>query len=195
MGSDDRLFESNTLNVAEANLSSIAANIAYGDVIVKGSNSFLKDGERYAGRFDFAMLTQRNICQQAVFYRRSLFGSSSGFNPKFRACADWAFILGYYAKETPEWIDLIVAEYNAGGLSSKIVDNDFADEKPNIVLRSMLMRPLEFEMHSARWILRDFAAEAASRGHHLQSVSLLLGWSVLAFVSRFTNSGARRNYI
>ena len=184
LGSDDRLRHKTTLlRVAEI-LAQVKSSIAYGDVMVCGSNGYLSDGERYAGRFGFRDLAKRNVCQQSIFYRRALFARVGGFDTRFKVCADWAFLLRHFFSESPEWIDVVVADYHAGGLSARVVDDAFASSRPLILLRCMLSRPFDPDIQAERWLLRRLAAECADAGFRARALLLTLGWAVLALLSR-----------
>ena len=117
LGSDDRIYSPETLeNVAEL-LKESDAGVVYGDVLVRRDAGWAKDGEIYAGEFTLERLLQRNICQQAAFYKRTLFESLGAFNIDYSICADWDFMLRCAAKSTLEYMNVIVAEFSGGGAS------------------------------------------------------------------------------
>jgi glycosyltransferase involved in cell wall biosynthesis len=186
LGSDDRLLRPSTLAMAIDKLDRVKSTIAYGDVLVRGNNAYLSEGERYAGRFNLAQLTKRNVCQQSIFYRRSLFARVGYFETRFRVCADWAFLLRHFLRERPEWLDLVVAEYHAGGISSRVIDVEFARSRPMIILRSMVANPFHPEVQRERWLLRRLAAECAPAGFGARAAALNLGWALLALTSRLS---------
>lgn len=184
LGSDDRLHQPDTLLQAADRISRTSSTIVYGDVVIQGNNRYMAEGERYAGRLTLSDLATRNVCQQAIFYRIELFIRTGGFQAKFRTCADWVFLLENYMSERPEWIDLVVAEYHAGGLSSRTVDHEFLIYRPMLLLRIMLSNLLNDEAQEARVHLRIYSTEFRRAGRRVRSAFLLFGWCVLTIVSR-----------
>ena len=184
LGSDDRLRQESTLVLVAEILVQVKSSIVYGDVMISGSNKYMAEGERYAGRLGFSELAKRNVCQQSIFYRRALFARVGGFDTRFRMCADWAFLLRHFFSESPEWMDAVVADYHAGGLSSRVVDNAFELSRPLIVLRSMLARPFDPEIQAERWLLRRLAGDCVYAGFRARALLLTIGWAVLALLSR-----------
>jgi len=110
LGADDRLHDPGTLrNVAEFIQRHPDSHLVYGDVIMQSSSS------RYDGVFDLdKLLFQKNICHQAIFYRKTVFDKIGCYNLQYRIWADWdlnircfqhpAFVLRY--------MDLVIAHYN-----------------------------------------------------------------------------------
>ncbi|BDB42999.1 hypothetical protein IWGMT90018_34450 [Mycobacterium kiyosense] len=87
LGADDALYESDTLaKIANFASEQENADLIYGDVIMRSK------GTRYAGIFDLDRLVfERNICHQAIFYRRELFSNIGPYNLRYRLWADWDF--------------------------------------------------------------------------------------------------------
>ena len=86
---------------------------------------FARAGQVYDGKFNMDKLLQQNICQQAVFYRRALFGKLGKYNLRYPVCADWEMNMRFFARTKVLYLDLIVARFRGGGLSS--MDNYFRD--------------------------------------------------------------------
>ncbi|MBK8689385.1 MAG: glycosyltransferase [Betaproteobacteria bacterium] len=135
LGSDDRLATHHVLSQACALLQNERAEFVYGDVLVEGHASFAKDGELYAGPFDIVKIFQKNVCQQAVFYRRSIFQHLGTFDCTYRVVADWDFALRAFAKRLDKYIPLTVAVFKGGGLSTSAVDVAFDSARPRLLLR------------------------------------------------------------
>ena len=87
LGADDTLYEADTLaRVAAFIGEKEPSDLVYGDVIMRSNSS------RYAGVFDLhRLLYERNICHQAIFYRRELFAGIGPYNLRYRIWADWDF--------------------------------------------------------------------------------------------------------
>jgi glycosyltransferase involved in cell wall biosynthesis len=142
LGSDDRLHATDTLAQAAAVLQALpdpvsdleASEFVYGDVRMMAANLHgVAAGERYAGPVPFAQLASSNICQQAIFYRRSLFDALGGFDLRYPLYADWAFNLQASFRRPMQWIDLVVADYASTGMSTARFDKRFIAERPSLV--------------------------------------------------------------
>lgn len=129
LGSDDRLHDADVLNRAMSTLTTTPAWLVYGDVRVLGRNLMVADGGRYGGPFTLDRLFRQNICQQAIFYRRDLFQRVGTFDLRFRLWADWDFAQRAFAGSRTAWMDMVVADYAASGLSSSALDGEFLSSR------------------------------------------------------------------
>ena len=118
LGSDDRLHAASTLRQVLGTLRTTQASFVYGDVRVIGRNAMVADGGRYGGTFSLARLMGENICQQSAFYRRELFDRLGTFDLRYRLWADWDYALKIFVHEKVQWVDIVVADYVATGISS-----------------------------------------------------------------------------
>jgi glycosyltransferase involved in cell wall biosynthesis len=126
LGSDDTLC-SDVKMVADYLIDE--RTIYYGDVFMTGSK------KRYDGRFGAWKLSRRNICQQAIFYPRSVFKSQQ-FNLKYRLLADWEFNLRCYCNPQFrfKYIPVLVANYNdVTGKSSAGSDMQFLIDHGDLI--------------------------------------------------------------
>jgi glycosyltransferase involved in cell wall biosynthesis len=126
LGADDRLRPGALREMAghlhEAN------TLYYGDVWMTEKKI------RYAGRFPAWKLALKNICQQAIFYPRSVF-EAHAFEEQYAIQADW--VLNMACRRDPrfrmEYVPMVVADFNdAGGVSS--VRRDLAIERDYVML-------------------------------------------------------------
>ncbi len=123
LGGDDKLHAADTLQRAAAILRGAAADVVYGDVRMMNANGLgVPPGGRYAGAMPLPCLLRANICQQAIFYRRRLFEQLGPFDLTYPIMADWDFNLRAAFRVPMEWVDLIVTDYAATGLSAQRVD-------------------------------------------------------------------------
>ncbi len=110
LGSDDRLHQPDTLRCVKEFISrQSSGDLVYGDVILRSDTS------RYAGAFDLdRLLFEKNICHQAIFYRRTVFEKIGDYNLRYRIWADWDLNIRCF--QHPAFVchhlDLIVAHYN-----------------------------------------------------------------------------------
>jgi glycosyltransferase involved in cell wall biosynthesis len=116
LGADDTLAAGDTLAEVAAFLRGAGpVDLVYGDVVLRSSSA--RDG----GAFDLdRLLFERNLCHQAVCYRRALFATIGPYNPRYRIWADWDFNIRCFANPAlvTRHMDIVVANYNdTGGLS------------------------------------------------------------------------------
>ena len=117
LGADDRLAE---------NLLSLSAcltrqnTVYYGDVVLAAS------GKTYDGPFSRSKLARTNICQQALFYPRSIF-TQYAFSLSYPIQADW--LLNMQLAADPhycfQYIPIQVARFSGSGMSSTQADEAF----------------------------------------------------------------------
>jgi glycosyltransferase involved in cell wall biosynthesis len=143
LGSDDRLHASDTLAAVAMHLQSAGpVQMVYGDVRMMAPNqSGVPPGGRLAGAMPLSRLFYSNICQQSIFYRRKLFDELGGFNERYRLYADWDFNIRAAFEAPTQWIDVVVADYAANGISATSVDQRFLDDMPKLVLAEFMRRP------------------------------------------------------
>jgi len=141
LGSDDRIHAPDTLATIATHLRREGeAQVVYGDVRMMAENRYgVPVGGRYIGPVSIGQLIKSNVCQQAMFYRRSLFDTLGGFEVRYRMCADWAFNLRAEFMTPARWVDVVVADYAATGLSASGADEAFIADFPAL-LRDGLFR-------------------------------------------------------
>lgn len=141
LGSDDRLHASDTLAQVAPVLRGSTAAMVYGDVRMMAANGHgIPPGGRYAGPMPMAKLMRANICQQAIFYRRSLFDGGRRFDPRLPVLADWAFNLRTAFRYPMQWVDLVVADYAATGISARGTDSLSAAPIAELIRSELLQR-------------------------------------------------------
>lgn len=140
LGSDDRLHSPDTLAVVTAHLRGEgSAQMVYGDVRMMAINQCgVAPGERFAGPMPLTRLLGANVCQQAIFYKRSLFDALGGFDLRYRLYADWAFNLRAAFRAPTRWIDVVIADYAATGMSATATDAVFMADLPELVRQEFL---------------------------------------------------------
>ena len=87
-----------------------------------------------------------NVCQQAIFCRRSLVDTLGGFDQRSRVYADWAFNLRAAFLAPPRWMDLVVSDYAATGLSAHASDPVFLVEVRELIRGEFARRPGKREL-------------------------------------------------
>lgn len=141
LGSDDRLHAPDTLEQAAPHLLAATADVVYGDVRVMRENRLgVPAGGRYAGPMPLPRLLRGNICQQSIFYRRTLFERIGLFDLAYPVMADWDFNLRAAFRTGMQWVDLVVADYAADGLSARRVDTAAQRGVPETVRKEFAAR-------------------------------------------------------
>lgn len=126
LGSDDTLFDKDVLLKIKNKISEHGkAHVLYGNVINKFHNNV------FDGEYNMDKLLIQNICQQAIFIKRLIFAQIGFFNQKYKTCADWDHNMRWFFSEkiVKIYIDIIIANYAAGGFSTFHPDIIFNSEK------------------------------------------------------------------
>ncbi|MFC7356861.1 glycosyltransferase family 2 protein [Jejudonia soesokkakensis] len=129
LGSDDSLYDLSVLETVKKKIDNTNAKVVYGNAKIQGDTGWAKDGEVYAGAFNLSKLLNQNICHQAIFYNKDFIKNEIGyFNLKYTKSSDWDFNLRCWAKSPFQYIDLIVANFKAGGFSTHATDTGILDD-------------------------------------------------------------------
>jgi glycosyltransferase involved in cell wall biosynthesis len=126
IGADDVLYDC---------FSSLIPNFICNKCIYYGNIKLIFKNKIYDGKFNLLKLLWKNIPHQATFYPKGVFMNYT-FNTKYHTMADYYLNLilftGNYYKF--KFLNFIIADYNdKSGKSSQLVDNNFKNDKPNII--------------------------------------------------------------
>lgn len=125
IGSDDYLHTADVLQKVYHQLEKIKNNVLYGNVIIKGDAGWARDGQIYNGKYTLQRLLRGNICHQAIFYRRSfLIDNNLIYNLNYPIVADWDLNIQCRLKTSFTYLNIIVAVFNAGGISTGATNSD-----------------------------------------------------------------------
>jgi len=120
LGSDDTLWDRDTLAKVAPTLETAVENVVYGKVAI-----LLPDGEilNFEGepweKIGWKFRHEMTIPHQGTFQRRSLFETHGLFDPSFRICGDYDFLLRELKDHPAKFVPgLIVAKMAFGGVSS-----------------------------------------------------------------------------
>ena len=125
LGSDDTFFDNEVLTDLFTSDAAVTNDILYGNV-QWGPNGTLYDGE-----FSCLKLMEKNICHQALFFRREVFTRLGTFDVQYKALADWVFNMQWFGREDIRraYLDRIIAVYNPCGFSSIHYDTMFFENQ------------------------------------------------------------------
>lgn len=131
LGADDLLVDPRVLETVFARRRDTL--FIYGDVLYGDS------GAIYGGVFTRRMLTERNICQQGIFYSSDLFRRLGPFDMKYPLLADWLYNMRVFSlKESrPDHLDMVIAEYSLSGASSRNLDLSFYGDRLRLIRKHL----------------------------------------------------------
>jgi glycosyltransferase involved in cell wall biosynthesis len=119
LGSDDEIYDENVFTDIFKINPDKNCGIVYGNVRIDGDTPWAKNGQIYDGEFSIEQLLERNICHQAIFYRKKMFETLGKYNLRYPICADWELNIRFFPRTKPKYLDRIIANFYGGGISSK----------------------------------------------------------------------------
>lgn len=138
LGSDDCLYDNLVLEKIYEHIKSknSEVDVFYGNVYSRGHSSW------YDGEFTSNKLIYSNICHQAIFYNQNVFNRIGEFDCNFVALADWHNnIKWFYNKNIKnQYLNLVIADFAAGGLSEMKIDQKFLEKRHKILVRYGLFK-------------------------------------------------------
>lgn len=134
MGVDDSLHSHEVLAKVHDAAEQVSAStkVIYGNVEMCGAGHGTYDKQIYAYAFDYKRLQTQTPCHQAIFYRVDALREIGGYSLAYPICADWHANLRLWQTSAPIFVDLTVAKFSRGGISSTVYDYDFFRELPLI---------------------------------------------------------------
>ena len=129
--------------------------------IVYGKVYFVKRNLYNGQEFTDTLFIRDNLCQQGIFYHRDVFDIIGGYDLKYKVFADWFFNLKCFIDSgiNNRFIDCVIADYEEGGISSKISnDKIFKKDFPLFVrkqfgiIKSLTCRAFLTEPHIFNYI-------------------------------------------
>lgn len=155
IGSDDYLMNQNVLYQLFANRRIEECDMFYGDVL------WGPTGAKYDGKFNWIKLFEKNICHQAIFYKKKLFESFGLYNMRYPQLADYEFNLKLFnsAQVNIRYIDVVIAYFSGTGVSR---DN-------NDPFKKELSKRVKWEILRNKNILqvaRYFLYQSIKKGFH-----------------------------
>ncbi|MDQ3132098.1 MAG: glycosyltransferase [Acidobacteriota bacterium] len=103
---------------------------------VYGNCYFVKNKVYNGKEFTSTLFIRDNLCQQGIFYHRTIFDMVGKYDLRYRIFADWFFNLKCFMHDgvTKRYIDYVIADYEEGGISAEINrDPIFVKEFPLFV--------------------------------------------------------------
>lgn len=120
LGADDELFSPDTLSSAAIVLGTASENVVYGKVavILPNGETLNVEGEPWE-KVGKKFRHEMTIPHQGTFHRNELFKKYGLFDPTFKICGDYEFLLRELKDHSARFIsDLTIARMGFGGASS-----------------------------------------------------------------------------
>ena len=192
LGADDKLYNNEVLATAAKKLQASAAGMVYGNVKIEGDLPWAKNGAVYDGEFTVEKLFYKNICHQAIFYRRTIFDKIGHYEVAYKISADWDFNHRCFAHCSVEYIDVIVSFFFAGGFST--ANNNDAFTSRDIVLKLRKYHNLGYfnKLYQPYfWVFFNLSCHCITCKKYLRSVYFL--FFTMLYAKKKT--GLLKNYI
>jgi glycosyltransferase involved in cell wall biosynthesis len=127
LGAGDRL--------REGVLSRVAGALPRGPSLVYGDAYLERHGVLMGGALERVDFIRTNICQQAIFYERTVFDLLGGFDLRYNVYADWEFNMRCFAdpRLRKVYLGLVVADFEGWGISDMQEDAQFENDFPGLV--------------------------------------------------------------
>lgn len=132
LGADDVLHDALVFSDIARVIAATEADVVYGDVVLKSN------GRRYCGESSLRrLLFDRNICHQAIFYRRLVFEKIGCYSLSYPIWADWDLNIRCFREPDIRslWVDRVIAIYNDTSGISREIDVEFKKVLPGNVIR------------------------------------------------------------
>jgi glycosyltransferase involved in cell wall biosynthesis len=146
LGSDDVLFQNNTLNLLFGKSKTIfeVSDIVYGNVVLKEQNIL----STYHENFNILNFFHTNICHQAIFYRKSVFNKIGGYEIAYPVFADWEYNMRCFFDDSLriKYIPDIIAYFSMNGLSNNSTD-EFILNKIHLMNKLLQDKHVYYRLH------------------------------------------------
>lgn len=128
IGCDDVLYDDKVLENIFNFVEDDFFDVIYGNV--KWGNT----DQIYDGKFSTLKLMEKNICQQAIFYKKKLFIACGKFDLKYTLLADHVFNMKWFNDDNVrrKYVNIIIAKYGIDGRSSTGDDTVFLQDRESI---------------------------------------------------------------
>ena len=169
MGSDDAFFDTDVLQNISVSLNK-QSDIVYGDILWMPENSI------ESGECTPAVLLNRNINHQRIFYRKEIFQKYGAYNLQYRIASDQELNIRFFCNNEirKNYLPVTVALYHSGGYSANKLDEVFW-ENWKLIFRKNFSQHLPLkEMYSKLgWYCRY------NIDQHQYAKAFVLFWDVL----------------
>ena len=159
LGSNDELYDPDVLRAMTGSPLAENGGVLYGNVWMVPVDSSAEMGFIHDGQFNLNKLSKINICHQAILYKRSFLFDIGEYETKYPLYGDWDFNLRCWAKEPFTFVDVVVAKFYMGGIST----SGRRDKRFEVEIVPLMMRLFNAKLYGPILDAPDFfgANEAA----------------------------------
>lgn len=127
LGAGDRLRDGVLSRVAD--MLPREPSFVYGDAYLE------RHGVLMGGAMEKADFIRTNVCQQAVFYERTVFDLLGEFDLKYKVYADWEFNMKCFANTRLRkvYLGTLIANFEGWGISDMQQDAQFVNDFPDLI--------------------------------------------------------------
>jgi glycosyltransferase involved in cell wall biosynthesis len=143
LGSDDRLWNENVLgDIHSEIINNSLSGVIYGNVFSTRFNGV------YDGKFNYTKLYEKNICHQSIFMNKSVFSKIGFFDTTYKYLSDYEHNIRWFLNKKIQnhYVDIVVAYYADGGVSSLNKDTKFFENIDVIFLKQKNALPRKFKI-------------------------------------------------
>ena len=157
LGSGDILYNDDVLIKVYEKLMEIDCEILYGNVELGNTRRL------YDGQFTMNKLIEKNICHQAIFYKKQVFDKLGVYNTRYPVLADWELNMRFFngVNIRSEYLDEIIANFEMGGFSGNNFDKNFYKDFESIIKKNFSIEHWNFfnkrKKREVRFIQNYFA--------------------------------------
>lgn len=148
LGSDDTLHSEDVLEKVSGEIEKNNPDVVYGNVM------WGKTGKIYDGKFSSLKLMRKNICHQAIFFKKNLFMTFGKYDLKYKVLADHVFNMRWFNDDSvkKEYLELIIANYSLEGQSSasSSPDKEFTKDRDELMEKYFPKSCVAFEKERCR---------------------------------------------
>ena len=170
-------------------LEQVSNNLNEDDIVYGNQNFLLKDGGqwlyRYPNKLSIHFLLYDSIGHQSSFIRRSLF-DNDGYRDDFKIVSDWQkFLRWYYEGYSFLHLDMIVADFDATGVSATNLEQNSKE-------RQIAIEEL-FGKKNSQWVSESIEIQTLLEKHKYDSTLMSYlrikkrGGIRLVWLTRFIN--------
>ncbi|GAA3975381.1 glycosyltransferase family 2 protein [Mucilaginibacter dorajii] len=192
LGSDDTFHNNKVLSAIALKIMETKADVVYGNVIMRGKNKWNLDNVIFDGEYNLEKFIDRNICHQAIFYKKSVVEKIGYYNLKYVTNADFDYNLRCYARFTFTFIDLVIANFFVGGQSSNVEDYVFKADRGALLMKYFGRRIFNKSFIGTRLYLQQAAFSKASPLNILERTYCLAAYLKQKAYAVLTNSDTRK---
>ena len=144
LGADDVFYNKDVLTKIFIDNKLDSADFIYGDVILKSK------GKIFGGSRTYDQLVGRNINQQSILYKKTIFEKIGSFNLKYKILADYELNLRIFREPSllKKYVPGVVTLYNDKGISKQVIDGNFYEDQLEYLLNTEKISSKDYRLQT-----------------------------------------------